>query len=142
MHNIIMNTYFPVQFSLCYEIITKLWHYTLSESYNRPPCLFAASSENKNQPSKVFSFIHRRNPWPNASSYFISKRELLLAQAQSEQRYPRFKKSHFCYSINDSKYTLFMITFYYSKNVIEYLYLTVKSIKSFNAIGLVVSSTQ
>ena len=111
MRYIIMNTYFPVQFSLCYEIISKLWHYTLNEIYNRPPCLFAASSENKIQPSKVFSFIHRRNPWPNASSYFISKRHLLLAQAQSEQRYPRFKKSQFCYSINDSKYTFFMRTF-------------------------------
>ena len=51
---------------------------TLNESYNRPPYILAASSENKIHSSKIFSFIHKKNPCPVSSIYFISKRRLLL----------------------------------------------------------------
>ena len=47
--------------------------------------------------------IIKKNPCPNSLSYVISKRCLLLAHAQSKQRYPHLKKSHFCYNIKDSK---------------------------------------
>ena len=60
-------------------------------------------------------FIHQKNPCPNSWGYFISKGCLLLAEGQSEQRYPRFKKSQFCYNINYSKYILFMRIIFVSK---------------------------
>ena len=51
----------------------------MNESYNRPPYILTASSENKIQSSKIFSFLHKKNPCPNTSIYFISKGRLLLA---------------------------------------------------------------
>ena len=68
--------------------------YTLNETYNRPPYILAAGSGNLNWWSKVVSCIRKETPCPNSSSYFISVRRLFLTQAQSEQRYARFKKSH------------------------------------------------
>ena len=67
---------------------------TLNETYNRPPYILATGSGNKTWWANIVRSIHKKTPFPNFSSYFISIGRPLLAQAQSEQRYPRFKNTH------------------------------------------------
>ena len=66
------------------SVDTSFSHYTLNESYNLPPYILAASSDNKSKASTKFSFIQRVNSCQISSSNFISKGSLLLEQAQSE----------------------------------------------------------
>ena len=57
------------------------------------PTFWRLVLERKNWWSKIISCIHTEASYPNFSSYFISIVRSLIAQAQSEQRYPRLKKS-------------------------------------------------
>ena len=60
------------------DTLLKLLKTTLNESYNLPPYILAASSDNKNKASTNFSLIQRENDCQNFSSNFISKGSLLL----------------------------------------------------------------
>ena len=77
LHGIIAKIQIPSHFHLDVgQNLTNI--YTLNESYNLPPYILAASSDNKSKASTNFSFVQRVNSCQNSSSNFISKRSQLL----------------------------------------------------------------
>ena len=90
---------------------------TLSKSYNHPPHILAAGSENKIQSSKVLhcvSFIHKKTLVQTLLVISFQKDAYILHRCS-----PSFNTSHFCYSIKDSKEALFFWTMFIAKNVIN-----------------------
>ena len=73
-----LQDFYVVSYSVSLISILSIIVTTLNESYNLPPYILAASSDNKSKASTNFSFIQRVKSCQNSSSNFISIRPLLL----------------------------------------------------------------